>query len=267
MKQMTYIKLFAGLGNQIFQYIYGLYNELNRKKVIYILSKSKNDITEIFDLKDIKIFAPQGKLKKLRLLLKKIWAKYIIRSYETGFYQEVRFVDCVNEKLDISKVLKFKNIEKYNKTKVYESIKKNDNSISIHIRGGDYLTAQDTYGGICTAEYYKKAIDYFNKKMDNCFFYIFTNDVEYSQELLSKINFDTENFVIVQPEEDYCKNPGYDLYLMSKCKHNIIANSTFSWWGAYLNHNANKIVITPSKWTNKEKNTLELIKPENWISL
>ena len=54
---------------------------------------------------------------------------------------------------------------------------------------------------------------------------------------------------------------------MSKCKHNIIANSTFSWWGAYLNQNANKIVITPSKWTNKEKNTLELIKPENWISL
>ena len=159
MKNKTYIKLFAGLGNQIFQYIYGLYNELNKKKVIYILSKSKNDITEIFDLKDIKIFAPQGKLKNLRLLLKKIWAKYIIRSYETGFYQEVRFVDYVNEKVDISKVLKFKNIEKYNKTKVYESIKKNDNSISIHIRGGDYLTAQDTYGGICTAEYYKKAID------------------------------------------------------------------------------------------------------------
>ena len=118
------------------------------------------------------------------------------------------------------------------------------NSISIHVRRGDYLEARfaPVYGGICTPEYYKGAMNYFRAKYSDCEFFLFTNDLEWGRTI------EEDNVTLVECCQD---NPAYmDMALMSSCKHNIIANSSFSWWGAWLNKNPEKIVVAPSKWFN-----------------
>ena len=127
--------------------------------------------------------------------------------------------------------------------------------MSVHIRRGDYLE-NPMYGGICTEEYYKKAIDYIKQRVENAKFYLFSNDMPYVQD-----RFRGEEFVYV---ENNSEDKGYiDLYLMSLCKHHIIANSSFSWWGAWLNAAKSKIVVAPSIWlTNAPARD---VVPDTWI--
>ncbi len=119
-------------------------------------------------------------------------------------------------------------------------------SVSIHIRRGDYLNpdVQAVYGGICTDEYYETAIKYMQEKHLGCRFYVFSNDTDWVKE-----NLKIDNMVVVEgSDEDH----GYrDMYLMSLCKHNILANSSFSWWGAWLNKNPEKDIIGPTIWINR----------------
>lgn len=112
------------------------------------------------------------------------------------------------------------------------------NSASIHVRRGDYVGFKPCEG-VCDIEYYTKAIEYIENKEKNIKFFVFSNDIEWCQSEL-KLPNNTE-FV----NNNYGDNDYKDMMLMSLCKHNIIANSTFSWWGAWLNNNPNKIVIAP----------------------
>ena len=134
-----------------------------------------------------------------------------------------------------------------------DEIEKN-NAVSLHIRRGDYLELSNTYGGICTEEYYKNAIKKFEHT--DCKFYVFSNDFEYA-----KSHYYGQRFVIVKPYEQF-PEANMDLFLMSRCKHNIIANSSFSWWAAWLNNNPDKIVITPDKWLNKP---IKDVQCSDWI--
>ncbi len=118
-------------------------------------------------------------------------------------------------------------------------------SVSIHVRRGDYLDASHNgiYEGICTCDYYERAISLIEREIPQAEFFLFTNDVEWTKEHLSG-----ERRTVV---EGGSEETGYlDLYLMSRCEHNIIANSSFSWWGAWLNPNPDKKVIAPSRWLN-----------------
>lgn len=137
-----------------------------------------------------------------------------------------------------------------------------ENAVSIHVRRGDYLLEQNKglYGNICTREYYTNAINHIKEKAGHCIFYFFSNDIEWVKQ-----NYKIEDAVYVEKTmfEDY--SDWYDMYLMSICKHNIIANSTFSWWGAWLNQNENKIVIAPKKWSNIFD--CEDIYPDEWIRM
>ena len=108
-------------------------------------------------------------------------------------------------------------------------------------------------------EYYKKAIRYVEKNIKNPVFFVFSDDLEWASENLKLSN---ANFVNINS----VGNPEMDLVLMSKCNHNIIANSTFSWWGAYLNQNPKKIVIAPKKWMSTFDN-LDDLYPENWLRI
>jgi|TARA_R110001606_G_scaffold343773_1_gene492360 hypothetical protein len=128
-----------------------------------------------------------------------------------------------------------------------------NNCTSIHVRRGDYLLKQDRHP-VLGMEYYNSAIEQF----DNCKkFIIFSDDIVWC-----KANFIGDNFVFVEDEEDYI-----DLWLMSLCNNNIIANSSFSWWGAWLNTSIDKKIISPkhTNWfgKNKKLNTQDLI-PELW---
>ena len=116
-------------------------------------------------------------------------------------------------------------------------------SVSIHMRLGDYLNNDSLYGGICTPDYYRRAVAMIREEVPDAKFFIFSNDVNEASRMLG-----LEDAV---PVEGNTGDRSYlDMYLMSKCKHNIIANSTFSWWGAWLNENKDKKVFCPTTLLN-----------------
>lgn len=120
-------------------------------------------------------------------------------------------------------------------------------SVSIHVRRGDYLLPQnqDLFGNICTDMYYENAVKKMMESWPDCTFYLFTNDNQWAAERLRE----RKDFPIVLVELP--GNRDYEtLMLMSRCRHNILANSSFSWWASYLNDNPDKQVIAPAEWMN-----------------
>lgn len=133
-------------------------------------------------------------------------------------------------------------------------------SVSIHVRRGDYLDPQwqKILGVIKTTNYYNNAISYLNTRVSNPFFFVFSDDVNWARE-----NLGIRNCIYIDHNKG--KKSYIDMYLMSLCKHNIIANSTFSWWAAWLNKNMDKIVIMPEHWIIGKK--CEGMFPESWIKI
>ncbi len=145
--------------------------------------------------------------------------------------------------------------------KLFSKIKKT-NAVSCHVRRSDYTKNSITNNihGTCSIEWYQKCFDFILKRIKNPVFYVFSDDIEWV-----KSNFpNNAEFIFA---ESFEKGKDYeDLYLMSQCKHNIIANSSFSWWSAWLNEHIDKIVICPKNWFQIDINTEDLI-PYSWINL
>ena len=175
-------------------------------------------------------------------------------AYYDGYWSNVKYFEDIRDQLLMDFSFRKKIGEKALLT--LNQIK-STNSVGLHVRRGDYLLF-DIYKGICNIDYYKKAIDYIKKHVENPYFYVFSNDLAWCKENLSPY---LEKYTLVDG------NTGPDNYidmqLMMNCKHNIIANSTFSWWGAWLNQNENKIVVSPEKWLNDEN--VGRIQPEEWV--
>ena len=135
---------------------------------------------------------------------------------------------------------------------------KQEQAVSVHIRRTDYLSVADgkRYMGICTDTYYEKAMQYIREQVENPVFYIFSDDVEYVRE-----HYQGEDIRIV--DWNTGADSLFDMQLMSQCKHNICANSTFSFWGARLNQNTDKLMIRPLKHDNYETITADQMH-ENW---
>lgn len=139
---------------------------------------------------------------------------------------------------------------------------KAENSVSIHIRRGDYLDPENEamFGGICTNSYYKAAEEYIKSRVPDAHFYLFSDDTAYLRE-----NYPGDEYTIVDWNKG--EDSFYDMELMSCCKHNICANSTFSFWGARLNKNRGKIVIRPAKHKNSQDIEPQLMHElwDNWV--
>ena len=177
----------------------------------------------------------------------------------TGMHQSYKFSESVREGLLHD--FKFPAACENKLKKVRDDLLA-ENAISVHVRRGDYTIGNNAwvYGDICTAEYYDSALHYIKEKTENCKFYFFSDDIEWVKE-----QFTIENAVYIEEAMFDAYEDWYDMYLMSLCKHNIIANSTFSWWGAWLNQNKGKIVIAPKKWINVCD--YEDIYPLEWIRM
>ena len=161
------------------------------------------------------------------------------RAYLMGCWQSEKYFKEAREQ--VREAFVFRNMKLSSKMQEYENQMQIKNSVSIHIRRGDYLQVSDVYGGICTEEYYKKAMKYMEEQISDCHFFVFTNDLEWVKE-----RYKQSNITIVEGNDE---DSGYiDMYLMTQCKHYILANSSFSWWGCYLNTSAEKIVIAPKQW-------------------
>jgi len=147
------------------------------------------------------------------------------------------------------------------KAKGIEEKIKRSNSISLHIRRGDYLN--DKFSKIyteITTSFYNKAIYLINKEAADPVFFIFSDDAEWVNE---HFNLAYDKFIVSgQGIPDY-----EELMLMSICKHNIIANSTFSWWGAWLNSNPQKTVIAPVNWLKVDNYKIDDLVPGEWVKL
>lgn len=119
------------------------------------------------------------------------------------------------------------------------------NSVSVHIRRGDYLNPENKamFGGICTPAYYRKALEVMKENVPDAHFYVFSDDIPYV-----KREFTGRDFTIV--DINHGRESFYDMWLMSQCRHNICANSTFSFWGTRLNVNRDKVMIRPTVQKN-----------------
>jgi hypothetical protein len=192
--------------------------------------------------------------------------------YLSGYWQSEKYFKEFEPKLRAQ--LTLKNNLSDSSLRWKEKIQK-DNSVAVHLRRGDYSSKSNyhSFFGTLSIDYYKRAIHEIKNKIGDPKFFVFSDDIEWCKQNLTFLS-DAE-FV----SHDSIVNASEDLILMSLCEHQIIANSTFSWWGAWLNANENKIVIAPIKWfqTNYNKNVLPTyaarfyntkdLLPENWIQL
>ena len=177
--------------------------------------------------------------------------------YLSGYWQNEKYFNDIRK--EIFTCFAFPDSLEEKKKKLLEKIQ-NENSVGIHIRRSDYLIKEnrDVYGGICTKEYYENAIEYIREHICHPVFYLFSDDLNWVRENLYR-----EGMVLVEHSEN---QPSYtDMYLMSQCKHNIIANSSYSWWGAWLNSKDGKMVIAPDNWFNNHETTDMICK--DWIRI
>lgn len=136
--------------------------------------------------------------------------------------------------------------DKFNKFE--QEIKNKTNPVAIHIRRGDYLRKKQSSTYVTLEKYYKKAIDYMRKRVESPFFYIFSQTDH--TWIRSYLGLDKDEFMVVDNSLSGYKNRSHFRF-MTLCEHNIISNSTFSWWAAYLNEHKDKVVITPRRWMHK----------------
>lgn len=273
----------GGLGNQMFQYAFYRAFELRGAEVYLDISNFESyslhngyELDRVFGI-EARIAKKEAILKIKGGLINKILdklyirkkvtiqdgigfnAKYLTRCYKNdyllGYWQSENFF--AEFKTQIRNDFIFPRIDNKN-SNILEQIKRY-NSISIHVRMGDYVD-HPIHGGICTVEYYLKAIKLICSLVYNPQFFIFSNDIEWCK---NNLNLENAFYVSGNDSEESFR----DMQLMSLCQHNIIANSSFSWWGAWLNNNQNKIVIAPQKWFNDPKiNTKDLI-PDGWYKI
>ena len=163
-------------------------------------------------------------------------------KYYDGYWQHEEYFNGIKD--EIIKAFTFPAYHNKRNLELSKTIQ-TCNSVSIHIRRGDYLKS-NMYRDICNIDYYKQAILTIEGMVHPDLYCIFSDDMEWcKQKIVPLLN---KHSVLV----DWNKNgDSYnDMHLMSECKHHIIANSSFSWWGAWLNKNKDKVVITPKRWNN-----------------
>ena len=280
---MIIIKIKGGLGNQLFQYAVGralaLHHRLPLKLDLTIFKTYKlhrylldqfaiqADIAtedEIIKLKGRNnvLFSALRKagLVKRKSYLKEKRSSYFDASvfknddvYLDGYWQNELYFSDIREELlrDLTSISSMSDLGV-----VYmEGIKKR-NTVSLHVRRGNYLNLKNF--NVLDIDYYMKAVEYIRKNVEKPTFYIFSDDLEWCKNSLGFL----DNCIFV----DSTKTEIDDLKLMSFCKHNIIANSSFSWWGAWLNQNCKKTVIAPKDWLLNDPGSSNVILSD-WVKL
>jgi len=252
------VKFAGGLGNQLFQYATARRLAL-RNHVRYLLFNADNyrneSLNRRFELEKLRvkgktlrntrvknIFAPNARLNRLATaagLHKRIdEGPFVIRPLdrELGFFSSLHgFWQSEEYFRDIRSSLLEELVPR--NVPAYPAWVRNASTVGIHVRRTDYL--DEPRYGFLGKEYYRKAIDLIAKKVDNPFFVFFSDDLAWCE-------MEFGNDFHYMKDSDWSA-PHLHLHLMSKCAHQIIANSSFSWWGAWLNDNQSKIVVRPSR--------------------
>lgn len=295
---MKIVNIIGGLGNQMFQYAFALalkkhfpseevlidtqhFNYIFLKRVKSCNLHNGFELDKLFrnitinvanreQIEKVSWYIPNYFLSRVgRKLLPKKNSEYIESKnyiyypevfeivgscYYEGYWQSVKFLkDCIHE---IRDAFTFPYTNEYN-FRIEEKMN-NSNSVGIHIRRGDYLKDPE-YKGLCELDYYQKALATLG--VEGKEFFIFSNDIDWCKvNIVELLGGAPVTFV----DGNRGSDSAWDIYLMSLCKELIIANSSFSWWGAFLNKTATKIVA-PKKWINRDYEADVYL--DNWIKV
>lgn len=182
-------------------------------------------------------------------------------DYVIGYFQNYSFlkesIDTIHQQFTLAPEVD----AEMRSLSSYRVINQHENTVAVHIRRGDYVTnaSASAFHGLCDVDYYKKSIELITSRTTEPKFIFFSDDIAWVKETFFWV-----------PDAYFVENAGstssaVDMYLMSLCKHNIIANSTYSWWGAVLNINPEKIVICPERWTLND--SIGQLYVDGWIKL
>ena len=182
--------------------------------------------------------------------------------YIIGVFQNAKMMDCIRqEALDAFTFQPF--TDEYNLSLMHEV--QSCQSVAIHVRKGKDYMSRIWYQQTCPLEYYQQAIRLMKEKVKNPRFYVFADNKEWVRE-----NFKDFEYTLVDGNPVAGYGSHFDMQLMSLCRHNILSNSTYSWWGAYLNRNQEKVVIIPRIWFNPascEEYTSQKVLCDGWTAL
>lgn len=289
-KDLIVLKLNGGLGNQMFQYACGRAVSIKKEVPLFVDCTSfpdkngrkysldgfnvKVDVADKQLLNKFKGSLTAGFFKKMGINIHSQYECYFEKElfvfnpeifemgdnlHLDGYWQnEKYFKDIKNtlyEDFTLRSILSKKGIL------IKERIEKS-NAVALHIRRGDYVSNSETnrVHGALGLNYYEKAIDIISKKIDSPHFFVFSDDIVWAENNIKS------PFPIEFIKDHECSDVE-ELFLMSRCKHQIIANSSFSWWGAWLNKNTEKTIVAPHKWFNDfDADTKDLI-PDEWIKI
>ncbi|KQT15504.1 hypothetical protein ASG31_14675 [Chryseobacterium sp. Leaf404] len=288
---MTITKLQGGLGNQMFQYAVARSRCVDEKIYLDFSFLQKNNVsTEHFTKRDFELgvfgiqykefsdrerkicFGTSTKDKILRKLfygrtetVHQIENEFVIipaaqNIYFDGYFQSEKYFASIRNQLLTE--FTFPELDGAN-IRILDQINSVQNSVSIHIRRGDYLKPEVLkYHGSLGENYYKAGLELLKAKFPNLYYFVFSDDISFAKTLFK----DLENtyFVNINSGKDSWK----DMFLMAQCRHHIIANSSFSWWGAWLSQKQG-INIAPENWFNKEVANFDInnIVPSDWITI
>lgn len=296
MKKMNVVCIWQGLGNQMFQYAFAKSLEMHTGRKVYIDAENLSDkiigeelgsnTVRDYGLRNFKISLKQvDKVKRSFWYYMRAdkWYYEIIKAldeqgiYPYKYFSQKGFNDISLPKpaldevepntyikgwfqsenyfVDIRDVLLKEFVPKRQivfPEQLLEKIEKRE-SVSVHIRRGDYKECNM----VLNTNYYDTAMNIICRKIDNPLWVVFSDDIAYVKE---NYRFKGETVFV---DNSYELKDYEQLILMSKCKHNIIANSTFSWWGAWLNQNQGKHIVAPTKWFSSQGN----IVPPDWIQV
>ncbi|MEZ5054535.1 MAG: alpha-1,2-fucosyltransferase [Chitinophagales bacterium] len=288
---MIVVRLMGGLGNQLFQYAAAKHLALLNNAEVFVDTTfleldvpnttkrpfELNAFNASFNIADdallksfhgpdfstsdclitkIKSFGNRNKYKFNEHGFDEDFLKLRGNYYIRGFFQSEKYfkeiADTIKSDFTIKADYLSKDIELIQKIQ-------DTTSVSIHFRRGDYirnLSAMEVHG-LCSKDYYFKSIEWIKKELGSDLqFFLFTDDAAWVQKEMDW----AINCTLIEK-----KSTIEDFYLMSLCKHNIIANSTFSWWAAWLNKYESKKVILPKHWMNNILTESVDLAPKNWI--
>lgn len=288
---MVIVRIKGGLGNQMFQYALGrrlaldwqdeLKVDLTWPSTVKMSNIKKGDVLRFLEMDKFNVVLNQATKEEIisatpsfifRIIDKirgRLSKNHFYRFYPgllkkkknfllDGYFQSYKYFDSIRDTLLKDFVLK----NGYSKEgqEIKKEIEQTAQSVAIHVRRGEFVTTHKNYNGLCSLAYYEQAVDVMNKKYPNAKLFIFSDGIEWTKE-----NFKFNNPMI------FVSRPGLssaeEILLMSLCKHQITANSTFSWWGAWLNKNPNKIVVTPKVVLAAADIKTDDLLPSDWIKI
>lgn len=297
---MIIVKIQGGLGNQLFQYALGrklslIHNVSFKLDIEHFENEAWGRIYRLNEFNIVENIASKQEIQrftKYEAFLKKYWPIRSIlarlklerkflnmgglrREYQfnfdsetletkdnalfDGFYQTEKYFKDIEDV--IRKDLEFKHKPNQENAAMLDKIRSVE-SVCIHVRRGNFITDKhsNNWHGICSPDYFEKALSEMKKRVTNPYFFIFSDDKEWARN-----NLKIENSTVVDingPDADF-----EDLRLMSNCNHFILANSSFSWWSAWLSPNKDKVVIVPSQIFKTYKNNTIDFAPKEWIQI